>query len=93
MSVDDVPCDIDGDGNISKAFIVAGQDTGIERLNPEWLFKIPGEIEGEVIARDGTQVKSQALKNLDAAYGNAMEYLRDDDRDGFPDIRQKHKPE
>ena len=44
-SVDDLPCDVDGDGMISEHFIVAGQDTGIERLNPEWLFKVPGRID------------------------------------------------
>ena len=47
-SVDQVPCDVDGDGRIETHFMVSGQDTGVERLNPEWLFRTPGHIEGRI---------------------------------------------
>ena len=43
---DRLPCDVDGDGKISEHFVVAGRDTGLERFNPEWLFRVPGRIEG-----------------------------------------------
>lgn len=85
-STDDLPCDIDGDGKISDHFIVAGKDTGIERLNPEWLFKIPGQIEGEVTNPHGIKVKSYALTNVQSAYGANLRFLKDADRDGFADV-------
>jgi hypothetical protein len=83
---DRLPCDIDGDGKISDHFIVAGMDTGIERFNPEWLFKSPGKIEGPIINIQGQRIVSYALVNVRAAYGLDLEYLRDTDQDGFPDI-------
>jgi hypothetical protein len=85
--VDDLPCDVDGDGQISEHFCVAGKDTGIERLNPEWLFRVPGQIEGEVVNPDGIKVMSCALTNCEQAYGAHLKYLEDKDHDGFPDAR------
>jgi hypothetical protein len=82
---DRLPCDLDGDGSISEHFLVAGQDTGIERFNPEWLFNVPGRIEGPVRVR-GEQVISHALVNVRQAYGLDLKYLRDSDGDGFPDV-------
>jgi hypothetical protein len=86
-SVDDLPCDIDGDGQISEHFVVAGQDTGVERLNPEWLFRVPGHIEGEVANPHGVKVRSFALTNAAEAYGANLKYLKDTHHQGFPDIR------
>ncbi len=86
-SVDDLACDVDGDGAIAENFVVAGQDTGVERLNPEWLFRVPGRIEGLVTNPDGEKVKSFALTNLEEAYGAHLEWLVDRDCDGFPDAR------
>lgn len=86
-SCDDLPTDVDGDGTISPHFVVAGVDTGEERFNPEWLFKIPGRIEGPITAPDGARVVSQALTNTLEAYGVNLELLRDTDGDGFPDRR------
>lgn len=86
-SCDDLPCDLDGDGKIAESFVVAGVDTGPERLNPEWLFKVPGKIEGEVTNPDGVKVRSFALTNVAEAYGCNLEWLVDRDRDGFPDAR------
>jgi di-heme oxidoreductase (putative peroxidase) len=86
-SVDDLPCDVDGDGRIAEHFMVAGQDTGVERLNPEWLFRVPGRIEGDVRAPDGTTVRSFALTNVEEAYGAHLEWLEDADHDGWPDAR------
>jgi hypothetical protein len=81
-----VPCDIDGDGQISEHFIVAGVDTGIERANPEWLFREPGRMEGYVEGVRGDRVFSCALTNVRAAYGLELPYLKDSDQDGFPDV-------
>jgi hypothetical protein len=83
---DRLPCDIDGDGKISEHFMVAGMDTGLERFNPEWLFKTPGRIEGPITNVRGEKVTSFALTNVRAAYGLDLEYLKDSDHDGFPDI-------
>ena len=81
-----VPCDIDGDGKISEHFMVAGMDTGIERFNPEWLFRVPGKIEGPVRTRGGERIVSFALTNVRQAYGLDLELLKDSDGDGFPDV-------
>jgi hypothetical protein len=84
-STDQVPCDIDGDGRIAEHFIVAGMDTGTERLNPEWLFCTPGRIEGPVKNPRGETVVSFALTNVRPAYGLNLPLLKDRDGDGFPD--------
>jgi hypothetical protein len=81
-----IPCDIDGDGKISEHFVVAGMDTGLERFNPEWLFKVPGKIEGPCENVRGEKVISFALTNIRQAYGLDLEYLKDSDGDGFPDV-------
>jgi hypothetical protein len=82
---DRLPCDLDGDGRISEHFRVAGMDTGLERFNPEWLFNVPGKIEGPVRVR-GERLTSYALTNVRQAYGLDLKYLRDSDGDGFPDV-------
>lgn len=86
-SVDDLPCDVDGDGKISAHFMVAGRDTGVERLNPEWLFLHPGKVEGDITNPQGLKVRSMQLTNVQEAYGTNLPYLKDSNRDGFPDIR------
>lgn len=86
-SVDDLPCDLDGDGKISEHFLVAGKDTGVERLNPEWLFRVPGQIEGEVANPQGEKVNSFALTNFANAYGLNLKFLQDKEHSGFPDAR------
>jgi hypothetical protein len=90
-SVDDLPCDVNGDGKIDEHFVVAGRDTGIERLNPEWLFRVPGQIEGDVTNPQGVRVRSNALTNVDQAYGLHLKYLEDNDHHGFPDARFKNQ--
>ncbi|MBI3890329.1 MAG: hypothetical protein HY303_02215 [Candidatus Wallbacteria bacterium] len=84
-STEDLPCDVNGDGRVEPHFAVAGRDTGRERFNPEWLFRVPGRIEGPVTAPDGSKVVSFALTNVDEAYGTKLGLLRDEDGDGFPD--------
>jgi hypothetical protein len=82
---DRLACDIDGDGKISEHFVVAGIDTGYERFNPEWLFRVPGEIEGPIKNVRGETVISYALTNVAKAYGLGLVLIRDSDHDGFPD--------
>lgn len=84
---DDLPTDLDADGKISEHFVVAGQDTGVERFNPEWLFKVPGRIEGLVTNPDGVKIKSFALTNCEEAYGAHLEFLEDPDHCGFAHAR------
>ena len=83
---DRLPCDIDGDDTVAPGFRVQGMDTGLERLQPEWLFRTPGRIEGPVRNVQGEEIVSFALVNLREAYGLDLELLRDRDRDGWPDV-------
>jgi hypothetical protein len=83
---DTLPCDINGDGKIDKHYKVAGMNTGIERFNPEWLFKIPCKIEGPIRNLQGDMILSCAILNVREAYGLDLPYLRDSDGDGFPDV-------
>jgi hypothetical protein len=91
---DQLPCDVDGDGRISDHFVVAGIDTGPERFNPEWLFRVPGRIEGPCVNVRGERIVSFALTNVRHAYGLNLPYLKDSDGDGFPDVidPEPHKP-
>jgi hypothetical protein len=83
---DQLPCDVNGDGKIEANFKVHGLDTGLERFNPEWLFRTPGRIEGPIRNVRGERIVSFALTNVREAYGLDLEYLRDTDGDGFPDV-------
>ncbi len=83
---DQLPCDLDGDGRIAEHFIVQGMDTGRERFNPEWLFNVPGKIEGPIKNVRGEDIISFALTNVRQAYGLDLKYLKDSDGDGFPDV-------
>jgi hypothetical protein len=83
---DQLPCDMNGDGKISEHFFVQGQDTGLERFNPEWLFLVPSKIEGPIRNVLGEHIISNALTNVRAAYGLDLPYLKDSDGDGFPDV-------
>lgn len=85
-STETLPCDLNGDGQISQHFEVAGQDTGLECFNPEWLFATPGRIEGMVSDGEGGRILSKALTNVRQAYRLDLPALRDRDHDGFADI-------
>jgi hypothetical protein len=83
---DQLPCDMNGDGKIDDNYRVQGMNTGPERFNPEWLFKTPAKVEGPVRNSKGERIVSYALTNCRESYGLNLEYLRDSDGDGFPDV-------
>jgi hypothetical protein len=83
---DQLPCDINGDGKIENNFKVQGMNTGVECFNPEWLFRVPVKIEGPIRNIRGEKIISRAGVNLRHAYGLDLEFLRDTDGDGFPDV-------
>ena len=85
-TTDQLPCDMNGDGKIDDNFRVQGVNTGLERFNVEWLFKVPAKIEGPIRNVKGERIVSFALTNLREAYGLDLEFLRDTDGDGFPDV-------
>lgn len=83
---DQLPCDMNGDGKIDDNFKVQGMNTGVERFNVEWLFRTPVRIEGPIRNIRGERITSFAGVNLRQAYGLELEFLRDTDGDGFPDV-------
>ncbi len=87
-STEMIPCDVNGDDTIDEHFVVDGVDTGRERFNPEWLFRVPGRIEGWMRNAKGERIFSQALVNVRESYGIDLEWLKDRDRDGWPDRQQ-----
>lgn len=85
-TTDQLPCDMNGDGKIEEHFMVQGMDTGLERFNPEWLLRVPAKIEGPIRNMKGEKIDCFALTNVRQTYGLDLEYLRDSDGDGFPDV-------
>jgi hypothetical protein len=83
--VETLPTDLDGNGTIDTNFTVAAQDTGLERFNPEWLFRVPVRIQGPFVNQDGVTIRSFAPRNLTQAYGLDLPLRRDTDLDGWPD--------
>lgn len=47
---------------------------------------VPGKIEGPTVNLRGERITSYALTNVRQAYGLDLEYLKDSDGDGFPDV-------
>jgi Di-haem oxidoreductase, putative peroxidase len=86
---DQLPCDIDGDGKIADDFVVAGQSVGLETFRPEWLLRVPCQIEGQKENVLGSPFVSKAISNIRQAYGLDLDYIRDDDQDGWPDRLRK----
>jgi hypothetical protein len=84
--IETLPTDLDGDQQISSNYFVAGMDTGPERFNPEWLFRVPLQIQGQVNNIQGLPITSFAGMNIDAAYGRNLPLRLDSDGDTWPDV-------
>ena len=84
--IESLPADVDGDGQISASYVVQGEDTGFERFNAEWLFRVPARIQGNVFNNDGLAIRSDAVVNLTEAYGLDLPWRVDTDLDGWPDV-------
>ena len=84
--IESLPADIDGDGVIATGFQVAGIDTGVERFNAEWLFRVPVQIQGPWVNQDGVTITSFAAVNRVEAYGEHLDLRLDTDSDGWPDV-------
>src|SRR5262249_17422069 len=83
---DQLPCDMNGDGKIDAHYKVQGVDTGLERFNVEWLFKVPVKIEGPIRNGQGAKIVSYQPVNLRAAYGLDLHVPPDRHGHGFPDV-------
>ncbi len=84
--VESMPTDLNADNTITTDYVVAGIGTGLERFNPEWLFKVPVQIQGIVANMIGQPVTSYAAINLSSAYGLTLPLRIDTDLDGWPDV-------
>ncbi len=83
---DTLPCDVDGDGRIDDSFAVAEKEVGMETLRPEWLLRTPCRIEGVLRNDQGQSIRSMAVTNIREAYGLDLEFLKDSDEDGWPNV-------
>lgn len=87
-STDEIAADINGDNAISDHFKVAGQEVGYERFDARFLFANPPRYKHlyDVKSANGRAVPLMLIENVDEAYGFSLQYRRDADGDGFPDI-------
>lgn len=86
-ATDEIPADIDGDGEIAERFDVGEVNMGYERFDARFLFARPPEYEtlGWVTHAHGRRVPFARIGNVAEAYGLDLEYRRDASGDGFPD--------
>ena len=84
--VEQLPTDVNGDGEIVDDFMVAGVATGFERFNAEWLFATPVRIQGLIRNSSNEWIRSFAAANLSQAYGLTLPLRIDRDLDGWPDV-------
>jgi hypothetical protein len=85
-TTDQLPTDLHGRGKIEENYKVQGMNVGLETFNSEHLFKTPVKIEGPIRNVRGEKILSRAGVNIRQSYGLDLEFLRDTDGDGFPDV-------
>ncbi|MSQ96354.1 MAG: hypothetical protein EXR98_17625 [Gemmataceae bacterium] len=83
---DQLPTDLQGRGQIADNYKVQGMNVGLECFNSEHLFRTPVKIEGPIRNIKGEKITSRAGTNIRQAYGLDLQFLRDTDGDGFPDV-------
>lgn len=86
-ATDEIPADVDGDGEVAFDFEVAEQEVGYERFDARFLFATAPRFEtkGWVTHANGRRVPFAKIVNVAEAYGLELEYRRDASGDGFPD--------
>lgn len=87
-STDEIPADVDGDGQIAGDFTVAGQKVGYERFEARFLFARPRRDTslGDTVRYNGRSVPLLLVENIDEAYGFGLRFRVDADQNGFPDV-------
>lgn len=85
---DEIPADIDGDGEIADDFEVAGQPVGYERFDARFLFGHPPRYRQvhRGVHHTGRVVPFLLIENVEEAYGLKLPFRVDSDGDGFPDV-------
>lgn len=86
-ATDEIPADLDGDGEIAEDFTAGGQDLGYERFDARFLFATTPRYRtmGWVTHANGRRVPFARIENVAESYGLDLEYRRDASGDGFPD--------
>ncbi len=83
---DVLPTDINGDKRIDSMYIIDDIMLGQERFQPELLFNILPQYRGWIQNEAGDEYFSYEILNIDEAFGRNLKALKDEDRDGIPDI-------
>jgi hypothetical protein len=87
-----LPTDLDGDGRARPVYRRSGLAMGPERFLPELLFRTPPAYRGWVAGEGGGRYFSYALLNLPELYGRSLEYMKDADGNGVPDVAESRRP-
>lgn len=85
---DTTAVDLNGDAKIEPNLMIAGQDVGYERFDPRLLVRNPPKFRKLANTVDplGRPIPMQLLENPAQVYGLMLDYRRDDDGDGWPDL-------
>ncbi|MEM9293944.1 MAG: di-heme oxidoredictase family protein [Acidobacteriota bacterium] len=86
-SSDEIPADINGDGQIAENYVIGEQNYGYERFDARFLFNTPPEYNEYrwIVRPNGRRVPIGLFTNIDALYGLDLPWRVDGDGDGFPD--------
>jgi hypothetical protein len=91
---DEIPADVDGDGERAETFEVAGREVGPERFDARWLFREPPRLERlwETRSPAGRPRVLAVLEDPRRAYRLDLPLRRDSDGDGLPDALEAGEP-
>ncbi len=84
---DEIPADVDGNGEIAEDFAAGGTGMGYERFDARLLFVRPPAFEslGRLVQPNGRSVPAALVGDAEHAYGLDLVYRLDGDGDGYPD--------